>query len=31
MWSKQDVPDLWLTDGDVDLLRRWIVTSSLNA
>jgi hypothetical protein len=27
MWSRGDVSDLGLTDGDIDLLRGWIVTS----
>jgi hypothetical protein len=27
MWPREDVPSLGLTDGDVGLLRGWIVTS----
>jgi hypothetical protein len=30
-WSRQDVPHLGLTDGDIGVLRGWIVTSLLKA
>jgi hypothetical protein len=30
-WPREDVLRLWLTDGDVDLLRGWIVTSWIKA
>jgi hypothetical protein len=30
-WSRGDIPNLGLTDGDVGLLRGWIVTSWLKA
>jgi hypothetical protein len=26
-WSREDVPDLGLTDEDIGLLRGWILTS----
>jgi hypothetical protein len=27
MWPREDIPNLGLIDGDIGLLRRWIVTS----